>query len=142
MIITGHTLVTIGVALLCPNITKQNNEKIYNAISEVSIIMGDFNHGNIKWDSLQSTGVDDQTFLCAWYRTTRHALEPTRAARVLYIVLSSQKEFVDNGVIQKTLGSSDHNQLHFNINVKSAKQKLNNVGGILGKVTIRKLGNV
>ena len=26
--------------------------------------MGDFNHGNIKWDSLQSTGVEDQRFLC------------------------------------------------------------------------------
>ena len=41
----------------CPNITIQNNEKIHNAISEVSkgdcIIMGDFNHGNIKWDSQQ-----------------------------------------------------------------------------------------
>ena len=51
---TGHTTVTIGVVYRCPNITKQNNEKIHNAIliSEVSkgdcIIMGDFNHGNIK----------------------------------------------------------------------------------------------
>ena len=26
--------------------------------------MGDFNHGNIKWDTLQSTGVEDQKFLC------------------------------------------------------------------------------
>ena len=26
--------------------------------------MGDFNHGNIKWDSLQSTGVEDQRCLC------------------------------------------------------------------------------
>ena len=26
--------------------------------------MGDFNHGNIKWDSLQSTGVEDQTKVC------------------------------------------------------------------------------
>ena len=26
--------------------------------------MGDFNHGNIKCDSLQSTGVEDQRFLC------------------------------------------------------------------------------
>ena len=26
--------------------------------------MGDFNHGNIKWDSQQSTGVEDQQFLC------------------------------------------------------------------------------
>ena len=40
------------------------------------------------------------------------------------IVLSSQKEFVDNVVIQEPLGSSDHNQLHFNINIKSDKTKV------------------
>ena len=40
------------------------------------------------------------------------------------LVLSSQKEFVDNVVIQEPLGSSDHNQLHFNINVKSDKTKV------------------
>ena len=59
-LVTGHTTVTIGVVYRCPNITKQNNEKIHNAISEVSkgdcIIMGDFNHVNIKWDTQQSTG--------------------------------------------------------------------------------------
>ena len=62
-LVTGHTTVIIGVVYRCPNITKQNNEKIHNAINEVSkgdcIIMGDFNHGNIKWDTLQSTGVED-----------------------------------------------------------------------------------
>ena len=46
ILVTGHTTVTIGVVYRCPNITKQNNEKIHNAISEVSkgdcIIMGDF----------------------------------------------------------------------------------------------------
>ena len=65
-LVTGHTAVIIGVVYGCPNITKQNNEKIHNAINEVSkgdcIIMGDFNHGNIKWDTLQSTGVEDSTF--------------------------------------------------------------------------------
>ena len=129
-LVTGHTTVTIGVVYRCPNITKQNNEKIHNAISEVSkgdcIIMGDFNHGNIEWDSLQSTGVEDQRFLCLVQDNflTQHVLEPTRAARVLDIVLSSQKEFVDNVVIQEPLGSSDHNQLHFNINIKSDKTKV------------------
>ena len=49
---------------------------------------------------------------------------PTRAARVLDIVLSSQKEFVDNVVIQEPLDSSDHNRLHFNINIKSDKTKV------------------
>ena len=53
-----------------------------------------------------------------------HVLEPTRAVRVLYIVLSSQKEFVDNVVMKEPLGSSDHNQLHFNINIKSDKTKV------------------
>ena len=52
-LVTGHTTVTIGVVYRCPNITIQNNEKIHKAISEVSkgdcIIMGAFNHGNIKW---------------------------------------------------------------------------------------------
>ena len=51
-------------------------------------------------------------------------LEPTRAARVLDIVLSTKKEFVGNVVIQEPLGSSDHNQLHFNINIKSDKTKV------------------
>ena len=55
---------------------------------------------------------------------TQHVLERTRAARVLDIVLSSEKEFVDNVVIQEPLGSSDHNQLHFNINIKSDKTKV------------------
>ena len=39
-------------------------------------------------------------------------------------MLSSQKEFVDNVVIQEPLGSSDHNQLHFNINIKLDKTKV------------------
>ena len=108
-LVTGHTTVTIGVVYRCPNITMQNNEKIHNAISEVSkgdcIIMGDFNHGNIKWDSQQSTGVEDQKLLCLVQDNflTQHVLEPTRAAIVLDIVLSSQKEFVDNVVIQEPL---------------------------------------
>ena len=86
----------------------------------------DFNHGNIKWDSLRSTGVEDQTFLCLVQDNflTQHVLERTRAARILYIVLSSQKEFVDNVVIQEPLGSSDHNQLDFNIKIKSDKPKV------------------
>ena len=87
--------------------------------------MGDFNHGNIKWDTIQSTGVEDQQFVCLAQDNslTQHVLQPTRAARYYIIkkiiVLSSQKEFVDNAVIKEPLGSSDHNQLHFNIKIKS-----------------------
>ena len=96
-LVTGYTTVTIGVVYRCPNITNKNNEKMHNAISEVSkgdcIIMGDFNHGNIKWDTLQSTGLEDQQFLCLVQDNflTQHVLEPSRATMILDIVLSSQK---------------------------------------------------
>ena len=47
--------------------------------------MADFNHGNIKWDTLQGTGVEDQPFLCLVQDNflTQHVLEPTRATRIL-----------------------------------------------------------
>ena len=147
-LVTSHTTVTIGVVYRCPNITKQNNETIRNAISEVSkgdcIIMGDFNHGNIKWDTLQSTGAEYQTFVCLVQGNflTQHVSEPTRATRVLDIMLSSQKEFVDNVVIQEPLGSSDHNQLHVNINVKSDKTKVKQCRRDFRKCNYKDLGNV
>ena len=50
-----------------PNITKENNEQIQNAITEVSkgdcVVMGDVNHGSIQWDILENTGVEDQQFV-------------------------------------------------------------------------------
>ena len=51
-------------------------------------------------------------------------LEPTRGENVLDIVLSSQKELVDNVKIFEPLGNSDHNQIHFDINVKSESKKI------------------
>ena len=80
-LVTGHTTVTIGVVYRCPDITKQNNDKIHNDISEVGkgdcIIMGDFNHGNIIWDTRQSTWVEDQQFMCLVQDSflTQHVLE-------------------------------------------------------------------
>ena len=46
-------------------------------------------------------------------------LEPTRGENVLDIVLSSQKELVDNVKIYESFSNSDHNQIHFDLNVKS-----------------------
>ena len=82
--------------------------------------MGDFNHGYIQWKSLQSTGGEDQQFLFLIQESflTQHVLEPTRGENVVDIVLSSQKELVDNVKIHEPLGNSDHNEIHFDINVK------------------------
>ena len=83
--------------------------------------MGDFNHAHIQYKSLESTGGEDQQFLFLIQDSflTQHVLEPSRGDNVLDIILSSQKELVDNAKIHESLGNSDHNQIHFDINVKS-----------------------
>ena len=50
-------------------------------------------------------------------------LAPTSGENVLYIAFSSQQELVDNVKIHEPLGNSDHNQIHFDINVKSERKK-------------------
>ena len=45
---------------------------------------------------------------------------------MLDLILSSQNELVDNVEIYEPLGSSDHNQIHFNIKVKQGINIKNN----------------
>ena len=125
-LVTGHTTVIIGVVYRCPNITKQNNEKIHNAINEVSkgdcIIMGDFNHGNIKWDTLQSTGVELRRqhvfvpgtgqFPNSTCIRTNQSSEGIRYSAVLTERIRRQRR------------NKRTNQLHFNIKIKSDKTKV------------------
>ena len=87
--------------------------------------MEDFNHGHIQGKSLQSTGSEDQKCLHLVQDNflTQHVLEPTRGENVLDIVLSSQKEFVDNVNISKPLGCSDHNHIYFIIKVKGERNR-------------------
>ena len=123
-IVSGNSKLTIGLVYQSPNINEEDNTKIQNAIKEVSkgecIIMGDFHHGHIQWKPLESTEGEDQQFLFLIQDSflTQHVLEPTRGDIVLYIVLLPQNELVDNVKIHEPLGNSDHNQIHFEINVK------------------------
>ena len=83
--------------------------------------MGDFKHGHIQWKSLESTGGEDQQFrfLIQESFLTQNVLEPNRGENVLYIVLSSQKELVDNIKIHEPLGKSDHNKINVYIYLQS-----------------------
>ena len=141
-IVSRNSKLTIGLVYRSPNINEEDNTKIQNAIKEVSkeecIIMGDFNHGHIQWKSLESTGGEDQQFLFLIQESflIQHVLEPTRGDNVLDIVLSSQKELVDNVKIYEQLGNSD-NQIHFDINVKSEIKNKKLIGETSTKVTIK-----
>ena len=142
-IVSGNSKLTIGLVYRSPNINEADNTKIQNAIKEVSkgecIIVGDCNHGHIQWKSLESKGGDDQQFLFLIQECflTQHVLEPTRGENVLDIVLSSQKELVDNVKMHEPLGNSDHNQIHFDINVKSESKNKKRIGETSTKVTIK-----
>ena len=65
-IVTGNSTLTVGLVYRSPNISTAENEKVHNAIKEVSkwdyIIMGDFNHGHIQWTSLQILGERFKSF--------------------------------------------------------------------------------
>ena len=65
-IVTGNTILTVGLLYRSLSISIDENEKVQNAIKEVSkrdsIIMGDINHGRVQWTFLQSTGSEDQQF--------------------------------------------------------------------------------
>ena len=134
--------IKIGLVYRSPNINEEDNTKIQNAIEEVSkgecTVMGDFNHGHIQWKSLECTGGEDQQFIFLIQESflTQHVLEPTRGENVLDIVLSSQKELVDNVKIHEPLGNSDHNQIQFDINVKSESKNKKRIGETSTKVTI------
>ena len=130
-IVTGNSTLTYGLVYRRPNINEEENRKLQNAIKEVSkgkcIIMGDFNDGHIQWKSQESRRGDDQQFLLLIHDgfLTQHVLEPTSGENVLYLVLSSQHELVDNVKVHEPLGNSDHNQMHFDIKVKSESTKKN-----------------
>ena len=68
-------------------------------------------------------------------------VKPTRGENVLIIVLSSQNELVDNVKIHEPLGNSDHNQIHFDINVKSESTNKKPTGETSTNVTIKILEN-
>ena len=91
--------------------------------------MGYFNHGHIQWKSLESTRGEVQQFIFLIQESflNQHVLEPTRGENVLDIVLSSQQELVDNVKMHEPWGNSDHNQIHFDIIVKSESINKKNV---------------
>ena len=85
--------------------------------------MGDFNHPDIGWISLDSSN-ESAKFLLLVQNCflTQHVLKPTRGDNVLDLILSSNKELVDNVTVVEPLETSDHSQIHFNLTVKTGSR--------------------
>ena len=85
--------------------------------------MGDFNHPDIRWNSLDSSN-ESAKFLLLVENCflTQHVLEPTRGDNVLDLSLSSNKELVDNVTVVEPLGTSGHSQINFNLIAKTGSR--------------------
>ena len=57
---------------------------------------------------------------------------------MLDLILSSQNELVDNVKVHEPLGSSDHEQIQFNIKLKTGNTYKNNGGGTSTKADIKR----
>ena len=98
-----------------------------------------FSHGHIQCKSLESAGGYDHQFLLLTQDCflTQHVLEPTRSGNVLDLILYDQNELVDNVKVHEPSGSSDHNQIHFNIKVKTGNKYKSNGGETSAEANIK-----
>ena len=85
--------------------------------------MGGFCHIHIQRNSLENTGGEEKQFLhfIPDNFLTQHVLEPGH--NVLDLMLSLQNELVDNVKMHEPFDNSKHNQIHFDIKVKSPNNK-------------------
>ena len=116
----------MGVVYRCPSISKDDT-RLHKVITHASrgecLIMGDFNHPGLRWNSLDSSNESVQFLLLVQNCfLTQHVLEPTRGDNVLDLILSSNKELVDNVTVVEPLGTADHSQFNFNLTVKTVSR--------------------
>ena len=57
---------------------------------------------------------------------------------MLDLLFTFQNELVDNVKVHEPLGSSDHNQIHFNRKVKTGNTYKSNGGGISIKTNVKR----
>ena len=114
----------MGGVYRCSSISKDEDTRLHKVITHASrgerLIMGDFNHPDIRWNYLDSSN-ESAKFLLLVHNCflTQHVLEPTRGDNVLDLILSSNKKLVDNVTVVEPLGTNDQSQIHFNLIVKT-----------------------
>ena len=83
----------MGVVYRCQSISKDEDTRLHKVITHANrgecLIMGDFNHPDIRWNSLGISNESAKFLLLVLI--TQHVLEPTRGDNVLDLILSSNK---------------------------------------------------
>ena len=118
----GRDSLVFGIIYRPPNLDRTNSKIIWEEISKASrynkvCIVGDFNFRYINWRQLTGN-LESDDFLEVVQDNFLHQFvtEPTRGDNILDLVLSNRENLINNVNIGDKLGSSDHNEIRFNIN--------------------------
>jgi len=104
--------------------------------------MGDFNYSDINWVDIDAVGKEGQEFVKLVYDCflIQHVHSPKRGKNILYLVMTTEPDVVENIKIQSQISNSDHNLLswifkYWAINQKSRQDLYSYMRGDYIKVT-------
>ena len=129
--------ILVGVCYRSPSSIPENNEKLINIMQHASkvkashlLLMGDFNYGQIDWDTGVVPGPDDSDAKVFYEKTQdlflyQHVDVPTRfrdgcTPSMLDLIFSTEELMVDNLEVGSPLGKNDHAVLTWDFIYKMA----------------------
>lgn len=95
------------------------------------VLMGDFNYGNIDWNTLQpghSATADTVLFLdCIEINClTQHVKEPTRGTSILDLLITKDPDIVHEVQLLDTLAASDHRMITWTVDINRPTRRHRN----------------
>ena len=114
----------IGLSYRSPTASEEENKDLFEQISHFSnfrtMIMGDFNYGDINWEEMESgphgkefLELVDDSFLY------QKVVLPTRGSNILDLLLCTEQNMIEEVEIKCPVSNSDHNVLLFKLNCKT-----------------------
>src|SRR3989442_888635 len=121
--------VIVGVCYCSPSADKEEENNLLEEIElfskkKATLVMGDFNHADIDWDSLQASSSGGKKFLDTINDLflTQHVQGKTRGDSILDLVLSTEKDMVEDLLISNPISNSDHSVLLWNLECETVME--------------------
>src|SRR2546425_10279871 len=91
---------------------------------KATLVMGDFNHADIDWDSLQASSSSGKMFLDTMNDLflTQHVQGKTRGDSILDLVLSTEKDMVEDLLMSNPISNNDHSMLLWNLECETVME--------------------
>ncbi|KAG6928006.1 hypothetical protein G0U57_008907, partial [Chelydra serpentina] len=121
--------VVVGVCYRPPDQGDEVDEAFFRQLTEVTrsqalVLMGDFNHPDICWESNTAVHRQSRKFLESVGDNflVQVLEEPTRGKALLDLLLTNREEIVEEAIVDGNLGGSDHEMVEFRILTQGRKE--------------------